>query len=170
MTRKQEKGVEMSTDFESAAQAMLGENEQVIAAGVFGLRDSYKAIFVGGVLTDIAMEALPHPAIIDPFATVASIQASRSVNAKSKGVTIRMLVAVTDSKIRIFSLPSFGNRPERELVTFERSVTAVEVKKFGLSRHMTLRDSTGQDLGLTAGVAFYSKFATGAKSVIAALA
>ncbi|MDG2038968.1 MAG: hypothetical protein P8J30_00625 [Ilumatobacter sp.] len=160
----------MSTDFEGAAQAVLGEHERVIAAGVFGLRDSYKAIFVGGVLTEIATADLPGSAITDGFVTAASVHGSREVNARSKGVSVRMLVAVTDTKIRIFSLPSFGNRPERELMTFERSATTVEVKKFGASRHMTLRDSTGQDLGLTGSVAFFSKFAAGAKFVIAALA
>ena len=160
----------MSTDFEGAAQAMLGEHERVIAAGVFGLRDSYTAIFVGGVVTDIATVGLPESAITEGVVGAASVHGSREVNAQSKGVSVRMLVAVTDSKIRIFSLPSFGNRPERELMTFVRSTTTVEVKKFGASRRLTLRDSTGQDLGLTGSVAFFSSFAAGAKSVIAALA
>lgn len=87
----------------------------------------------------------------------ASLKATRQESARSQGLTVRMLVAVTARSIHILSLPMAGNTPQKELMSFERGGTKVEISKFGLSRRLKLTDSgSGQHLGLTGSAAPFS--------------
>ncbi len=161
--------METDEELKSAAQQVIGTGEQVVAAGIFGLRDNYTVIVAGGLAADVAISGLPNSAITSGVAGAAGTYAARVINAKSKGVTVRMLVAVTASKLHILALPSVGNRPERELMVFERAGMTSKVTKFGLSRRLTLADSAGQELPLTCSAAPWTSYASGAKAVLAAL-
>ena len=77
-----------------------------------------------------------------------------------------MLVAVTASAIHVLDRTELGTTT-RELMRFDRATTAVQVTKFGLSRHLNLADgSAGTSVGLTGSAAFFSPEAAGDKLVL----
>jgi len=153
-----------------AAQQFLGTTEHVVAAGVFGLQDNYAAIMVGGLAASAVADSLPGGAVTDGAVGAAGVHVARDLNADAKGVSVRMLVAVTEQSIHLLSLSAVGSQPERALMTFARASTHCEVSKFGASRHLKLSDSaSGQEIGLTGSAAFFSAYAEGAKAVLSAL-
>jgi hypothetical protein len=90
--------------------------------------------------------------------------------AASNGVTVRMLVAVTPSRIHLLDWNA-GSGPTRELVSFDRSSTNVRVAKFGLSRRVNLEDTrTERSIGLTGTTAFFASEAKGDRAVLRTLA
>jgi len=153
-----------------AAQQFLGPTEHVVAAGGFGLQDNYAAIMVGGLAAGAIADSLPGEAVTDGVAAAAGEHVARDLNASAKGVSVRMLVAVTEQSIHLLALSATGSTPELELMVFARASTHCEVSKFGASRHLTLSDSaTGKEIGLTGSAAFFSAYAEGAKAVLSAL-
>lgn len=157
------------TDLIAAAQEALGSEETVRAAGVFGLQDNYAAITAGGLVTDVLMPDGGNPALAG-VSGAAGIELGREANAARKGVTVRMLVAVTERTIHVFALPMAGDVPQKELMSFDRGATSVEVRKFGLSRKLKLTDrNSGRHLGLTGSTARFSSAAKGDKAVLAEL-
>ena len=153
-----------------AAQELIGPGEQIKALGSFGLQDNYAAVTAGAVAGDMAV-----PKSAGPVAGAAGIAvgnfAAKQANAEAHGVTERMLVAVTESKIHILAMPMVGGEPERVLISFDRANTDVEVKKFGLSRRLNLEDRvSGQKLGLTGSEAKFAVGGKGDKAVLAELA
>jgi len=156
-------------DLTATAQDLIGTDEQVTAAGVFGLQDNYAAITAAGAVESVAMPNSAGPALEGVGAAV-GVEAARQANAAAKGVTVRMLVAVTDASIHVFAMSPLGGQVERQLMTFPRATTDVEVKKFGLSRHLNLTEQgSGQELHLTGSTAPFSPEAKGDKAVLAAL-
>jgi hypothetical protein len=152
------------------AQSVLGPEHPVLAAGIFGLQDNYAAIAVGGLASSAVAAELPGGAMTDGIVGAAGVHATREVVAQSKGVTVRMLVAVTDDSIHLFALSATGSEPGREVMTFSRATTRAEISKFGASRHLKLTDSAaGQEIGLTGSAAFFSSYAEADKAVLAAL-
>lgn len=152
------------------AQAALGSDHAVVAAGVFGLQDNYAAIAAGGLVASSAADELHGGAVTGALAAGAAVHVTREVMAEREGVTVRMLVAVTETSIHLFALGQTGSDPKHELMRFERATTRCEESKFGASRHLKLTDSaTGQELGLTGATGFLSSYAEGDKAVLAAL-
>lgn len=152
------------------AQTALGSDHTVIAAGVFGLQDNYKAIFVGGLASSAVADALPGGAMTDGATAAAGVHVTRQVMAETQGVTVRMLVAVTDESIHLFALGATGFEPKHELLAFNRATTTCEEKKFGASRKLKLTDSaSGQEIGLVGSAAFFSPYTEGDKAVLAAV-
>ena len=152
------------------AQTALGSDHTVIAAGVFGLQDNYKAIFVGGLASSAVADALPGDAMTDGATAAAGVHVTRQVMAENQGVTVRMLVAVTDESIHLFALGATGFEPKHELLAFNRATTTCEEKKFGASRKLKLTDSaSGQEIGLVGSAAFFSPYTEGDKAVLAAV-
>jgi hypothetical protein len=153
----------------TAAEEVLGNGEAVTAAGAFALQESYAAVTAGLLTADAALPGKGNP-LIGGIGNVAGIEAGRRANAAAKGVTERMLVALTDSKIHLFSLTAMGSTPQKLLMSFDRATTEVEVKKFGLSRRLNLRDTgSGQEIGLTGSTARFALGGKGDKAVIDAL-
>lgn len=153
-----------------AAQQFLGPTEQVVAAGVLAVQDNYAAIMVAGLAAGAIADSLPGGAVTDGVLAGAGVHVARDLNADAKGVSVRMLVAVTERSIHLLSLSAIGSTPERALMTFARASTHCEVSKFGASRHLKLSDSaTGQEIGLTGSAAFFSAYAEGAKAVMSVL-
>lgn len=149
------------------AVKVVGSGEEVLAAGIFGLQDDYVKLAVAGVATGTAAAALR---VTDPLAHGAAVAVAdheaRRFNAESRGLTVRMLVAVTPSTIHVLDRTELG-ATTRELMRFDRATTAVQVTKFGLSRHLNLADEgAGTSLGLTGSAAFYVPEAAGDKLVL----
>ena len=148
-------------------QNVLGGGDEILAAGIFGLQDDYAKLAVAGVATGAATAALN---VEDPLANAAAFgvatHETRRLNAEGQGLTTRMLVAVTASAIHILDRNDLG-QTTRELLRFDRATTAVQVTKFGLSRHLNLTDAqAGTSIGLTGSAAFYVPETAGDKLVL----
>jgi hypothetical protein len=151
----------------SDAAAVLGGGEQILAAGIFGLRDDYAKLAVAGLATGAAADAVGATGALEQGAMAGvTIHETRRLNAESKGLTTRMLVAVTPHAIHILDRTDLG-ATTRELLRFDRAATTVRVTKFGLSRHLDLTDeSAGTSVGLTGSAAPFSPEAAGDKLVL----
>jgi hypothetical protein len=156
-------------DYVAEAQALIGLEETVEAAGVFGLQDDYKGIALGGVATALVTPEDAGPGLAG-LGAGASIAISREKNAEAQGVTVRMLLAVTERSIHVMSMHQVGGGPQKLLISFDRARTKVEVHHFGLSRRIELTDpESGQHLGLTGNTARFTYGAKGDKAVLEAL-
>lgn len=107
------------------ALKVIGDKEEILAAGIFGLQDDYAKIAVAGVATGAAAAALD---VSDPLAqgavAGATVHEARRLNAEGQGLTTRMLVAVTASAIHVLDRTELGTTT-RELMRFDRATTAV---------------------------------------------
>ncbi len=151
----------------ATASAALGGNEEVLAAGIFGLQDNYAALAVAGVATGVAMDlaAVPENPAADALKAAVTAHVTRTIIAESKGMSVRMLVAVTPHQIHVWkwSLAGIGDK----ITDFNRELTVIQITKFGLSRHLNLLDSTKTNpLQLTGTTAFFSSESAGDKSVL----
>ena len=158
-------------DLVQKAQSAIGPEETVLAAGVFGLQDNYAAIALGGVVSGAVASELPGGAMGDAVAGAAGIHMTRQVVAANKGVTVRMLVAVTDTYIHLFALGNLGSDPERELMRFTRaSYQSAMSRSSARSRQLKLKDeAANQEIGLTGSAAFFSAYTEGDKAVLTTL-
>lgn len=149
------------------AAAAIGGDQEILAAGIFGLRDDYAKIAVAGLATGAAADALGATSPLAQGAVAgATVHETRRLNAESKGVTTRMLVAVTAAAIHVLDRTELG-ATTRELLRFDRATTAVQVTRFGLSRHLDLADEgAGTSIGLTGSAAPFSPEAAGDKLVL----
>lgn len=146
-----------------------GIEQEVIAAGVFGLADDYKAIVAGSVVTSIVLPDTDSPLLagVEGAATVAG---AREVSAKEQGLSVRILVAVTADSIFLLSVGKLGSDPQRKLLEFERTSTEVEVHRFGLSKRVRLAERGGPNhVRLTGTTARFSAESAGDKAVLAEL-
>jgi len=162
------------TELIEKAEQILGPNtstsDPVLAAGIFGLQTDYAAIAVAGVAGGVLTGAVTdNPLAMGAGVGVAN-HVARTAVAEGKGVTVRMLVAVTLESIHILDWVT-GSGPTKELLSFERANTEVQITKFGLSRHLNFRDSAaGTSLGLTGSTAPFSAESKGDKLVLHLLA
>jgi hypothetical protein len=158
-----------SEELRAAAQLVVGPDERIRAAGIFALQDDHAALAAGGIAAAIATPEAAGP-LAGGAATALGTEAARQAHARAEGVTERMVIAVSDRAIHVLSMPPLGGRPHRELLSFDRARTEVEVRRFGLSRHLELRDEdSGRRLGLTGSTAPFSPAARGDKAVLAEL-
>jgi hypothetical protein len=149
------------------AAEVIGRGEEILAAGIFGLQDDYAKLAVAGVATGAATAALD---VTNPVAGGVAFgvatHETRRLNAEGAGLTVRMLVAVTANAIHILDRTELG-ASTRELLRFDRASTAVQVTKFGLSRHLNLADEqAGTSIGLVGSAAFYVPETAGDKLVL----
>lgn len=151
----------------AAAQQFVGDSQQVLGAGVFGLQDDYAAIAVAGAATGLGLDALgSDDPVADALTAGVSVHVTRDAVAKSKGLAVRMLVAVTPGRIHIMDYPDSG-RPSVQFMEFDRKTAVVQITKFGASRHLNLADpDSGQQIGLTGSTAFFSSVSAGDKMVL----
>jgi hypothetical protein len=146
------------------ALAVLGPHETIVATGIFGLRNNYMALTAGGVAGSMLA-----PGLAGVLGNAVGMRAAQNINAHGKGVTVRMLVVVTPTHIHILDWMT-GSGPRQVLRSFDRGNTTVEIKKFGLSRHLNLEDRlTGDSLALTGSTSGISPEGKGDKEVLAVL-
>lgn len=156
----------------AAARTVLGPGTDVLAAGIMGLQETQYAAAAAAVASGAALDALPHGA--DPLEHAAgaavAVHTARQVDAAAHGLTVRMLVAVTADRIHVLDWQDHDG-PTRSLASFDRATAAVAVRKFGLSRTVSLTDpASGEHLELSASTAFFSPEAEGDKLVLHLLA
>jgi hypothetical protein len=158
----------MSKDYTAAAQELIGADEQITALGLFELQDNLKAVTVGGMAGSAGVGG--RNPLVGALGNAAGMEAGRQANAEAQGVSERMLVAVTDGSIHILAMPMVGGMPERELMCFDRAGTDVEVKRFGLAKHLHLTDrASGHELKLQGATAKFAPGSEGDKAVISEL-
>jgi hypothetical protein len=156
-------------DLVDAATTILGPDDPVLAAGIFGLQDQPVAVGAASVAGAAAGRELDG-ALGAGLGGAVAIHTTREALAASQGLTVRMLVAVTATRIHVLDWVT-GSGPTRELLSFDRSTTRVQVTTFGLSRRLHLADPTaGSDLALTGTTALFSAEAPGDKAVLRELA
>lgn len=161
------------------AKALLPDDEEVLAAGIFGLADLWVAAAVGGsggggTISGLASSMLPTGAIVDPIAMGAGAAAGQRLAATeaaaASGASLQLLVAITPTKVHVLNR-DIARGLERELHTFDRAHVAVTVESSGLSRYLTLADpTTGDRVQLHGSTLFISPLAEGDKVVMSLLA
>jgi len=151
------------------ARSVTPAGEDVLAAGVFAIQDDFVANAIGSIGGSAIADELIDDSFAEGVGATAGIRAAREAHAAGEGVSLRMLVAVTDSHIRIFRLSAVGETPGEELMNFDRATCSVDVSKFGASEHIDLRDGD-KEMKLTGGVGFLSAYRDGNKKVASALA
>jgi hypothetical protein len=158
-----------STELISKSRTILGDGTEIVAAGIFGLQDDPLAVSTAGVVGAGVGDLISDNPVMAAATGAGAMHAARATVAGSQGLTVRMLVALSDTRIHILDWLT-GAGPTRELLSFERTRTEVRVKKFGLSRRLTLRDTvSGQSLALTGTTAFFASESRGDKSVLSLL-
>jgi hypothetical protein len=154
------------------ARAALGGSEEVLAAGIFGLADLVIAQ-VAGLAAGSAIaggdEAGVGSALGSGIGGGLGAFAATKAAAEAQGVTLQLIVAVTDSAIHVLNRDT-GGRLRTEVASFPRATAQVAVESFGLSRHLTLTDpSTGATLHLHGSVSWLAAQSAGDKLVLALL-
>ncbi len=88
--------------------------------------------------------------------------------AESQGVTVQMVVAVTDESIHVLNRDTGGRLTDR-VVSFERHTADVRVSKRGLLRIVEISDDSGARIELEGSASPISQLAKGDKAVLAEL-
>ncbi|MCB0951568.1 MAG: hypothetical protein R2714_03140 [Microthrixaceae bacterium] len=140
------------TELVAEAERMLAEladvvDRNVLAAGVFSLAELLLAqtagAFVGGVASDLAGGGGGDGALAAAVGSRIAVEAA----AEAKGVSVRLVVAVTTSAVHV--LNSERSDLPSEVARFDRASTEVTVRKMGLSRIVELLDpATGAKVSL----------------------
>lgn len=146
------------------ALSVTPAGEEVLAAGVFAVQDDYLGTALAAIGGSAAAGELVDNSLAEGIGAAAGIRAAREAHAASEGVSLRMLVAVTPTHIRLFRLDATGETPREELMHFDRSSCEVDVSKFGASEHIDLRQE-GREMKLTGGVGFLSAYKDANKAV-----
>jgi hypothetical protein len=150
-------------------QQLVGGGDQLLAAGIFALADDYKAITKNSLITGLLTPS--DNAVVQGLEAGAVLEGTRQHQAHKQGLSARMIVAVSEKTIYIYSLPVTGSQPEQELFSFDRESTDVEIKKFGLSRHLHLKPESGEkNLKLTGTTVKFSSEGAGDRKVLSLLA
>jgi hypothetical protein len=148
------------------ARAALGESEaeEIRVAGIFGLANLVVAQVAGlaagsgAIVADDAIGAAVGGGLGAFVATKAA--------AEAQGVTVQLIVAVTDDTIHVLNRGT-GGRLRTEVASFPRATTRVSVEKFGLSRHLTLTDqAAGDSIQLHGSVSWIAAQSKGDKLVL----
>ncbi len=152
------------------ATAVLGPDEPLLAAGIFALQDGYLALAAGATIGSEVTSLAGGGALLGGVGAAAGMHVARDARAASQGLTERMLVAVSAEHIHILDWVT-GSGPTRVLRTYVRASTDITMKRFGLSRHVTLHDrASDHSLKLSGTTARISAEAGGDKAVLAVLA
>ncbi|WP_368497006.1 hypothetical protein [Herbiconiux sp. A18JL235] len=155
-----------------AALSAAGEPDgEVLAAGVFGLADLVFAEALGLAAGSVVGSGDGDSGALGAGlgAALGGLAATKAA-AEAQGVTVQLLVAVTDDTIHVLNRDT-GGRLRTEVASFPRATTRATVEKVGLSRHLTLTDSaTGTSIRLHGSTAWISAQAQGDKLVLELLA
>lgn len=148
------------------AQSILGQDEEILGAGYFGLANLSTAAGVGGAAAGIASADFGASVGASTLVTILSSIVTKHVAAEAQGATLRLLVAITPKKIHVLNDENHGELA-REFATFERDAVEVSIKRFGASRRLTLTDDvTGHSIELHGAVTWPATYAEGDKVVL----
>lgn len=116
----------------------LGDEEEVLAAGMFGCQDLVAPEIAGQTSGALLGDATHNPGGSAIGVLVGGLAAKKAA-AEEKGITLKLVVAVTPTKIHILNWGE-GTPEERHDIVFDRAHTEVKIKKWGLSRIIKLHD------------------------------
>jgi hypothetical protein len=151
------------------AQGILGDTEPVLAAGYFALHDLLVAQVVGGTTGAVGASMVDGTAGTALGAGFGGL-AAKKATAEAHGVTIQLIVAVTEAHIHVLNRDTDGRLADH-VAAFDRATCDVHVTKFGLSRNVTLTDpASGARLELIGGVSPLAVTSKGDKAVLGLIA
>lgn len=127
------------TELIAEAQQVLGHEEIVLSAGVFGLADLMHDMVYGGTAGGLAASMVAGNGAGAAGVLFGGLLAKHAA-AKERGVTLKLIVAVTATKIHILNWDD-GPGDDRQVACFNRATATVKVKHFGLSRIVTIDDA-----------------------------
>lgn len=126
------------------ASQVLGGTEAVQAAGVFGLQNLMAAQMAGNVVGGVGAGALGAGVGVDAAAVGLGGLAAKKAAAEAQGVTLQLIVAVTEQHIYVLNRDTDGRLPD-VVASFDRATAQVQVTKFGLSRIISITNPDGGD-------------------------
>lgn len=147
------------------ARSVTPAGEEVLAAGVFAVQDDYVATALAAIGGSAAAGELLDNSVAEGLGAAAGVRAAREAHAAGHGVSLRMLLAVTPSAIRLYRLGATGETPGDELLAFDRSSCDVSLGKFGAAEHLELREGD-KEMKLTGGVGLLAAYKEGNKKVV----
>ncbi len=153
------------TTLVAEARSVLGEGEQVLAAGIFGLGELRHARRTGGLIGGLIGALAPGDLDVIAGSLVGGVVARHEAAAKA-GASVQLLVAVTPDTIHVLNRDASGTLAA-EYASFPRATTTVDVTPVGLSRRLTLTETeAGATLELHGTVGGLSALAAGDKLVM----
>ncbi len=126
------------TELIAEAQQVLGHEEIVLSAGVFGLQDLTYDMVYGGIAGGVAAEMIGGEEVAAVGTLFGSLLAKKAA-AEAQGVTLKLIVAVTAARIHVLNWNDSAG--DRQVASFNRATATVKVKHFGLSRIVTIDDA-----------------------------
>lgn len=152
------------------AEAILDDGTEVLAAGYFGLQDLIAAQIAGGTAGAMTGSAAEVGALGGGLGAGLGGAAAVKAYAESQGVTVQLILAVTQDQLVVLNRDTHGRLPSR-VATFDRATCDVEISKMGLSRFVAITDATsGDKLTLHGAVNPISAQSKGDKAVFELLA
>ncbi|GAA1949839.1 hypothetical protein [Microbacterium aquimaris] len=152
------------------ARQILGNQEEVIAAGHFGLANLIIAQIAGGTAGGVAADSVWDSGTSSALGVGLGGLAAVKASAEAQGVTMKMIVAITPEQIHLLNRDT-GGRLDSEVATFRRDAVDIHIANIGLSRILTLTDRpTGHAVELHGSVSWLSAQAKGDKVVLDLLA
>ena len=142
--------------------------EDVLAAGVFAVQDDYVALTLAAAGGSAIAGGLLDSSVAAEIGAAAGHRAAREAHAADQGVSLRMLLAVTNTAIRLYRLGAIGETPGEELMSFNRASCEVLLSKFGAAEHVVLREGD-KEMKLTGGIGLLATYKDGNKKVVEAL-
>jgi len=141
------------------AARVLGAAEPVQAAGIFGLQDLMAAQMVGNVAGGVTAGVADAGVAGQALATGLGGLAAKKVAAAAQGVTLQLIVAVTEQHLYVLNRDAEGKLPD-VVARFDRTTAHVQVSKFGLSRIITITGADGvESITLHGSAGPFSSFA-----------
>jgi len=149
------------------ATAIIGTDEPVLAAGVFGLSELSAGQVAGGTAGAVG-GGLVGGGLLAAIGSIIGSTAGTQAAAAAAGVSVQLLVAITADRIHVLDRDAAAGTPEA--ATFDRAAVVATVEPLGASRRLTLTDpSSGEQLHLHGSVGWISAQAAGDTVVLGLL-
>ncbi len=152
------------------ATHVIGPDANVLAAGIFGLQNLLIPQIAGQMAGDMATSTAGLGVGGELAGTMLGGLAAKKAAAEAQGVTVQLVLAVTDHHFVVLNRDTGGRLPD-VVASFDRQTAQVQISKFGLSRIVTLTDpASGESLTLHGSTGPFSAFSKGDAVVLHLLA
>ncbi len=141
----------------------IGGTAPVLAAGIFGLKSLVVAQVAGmagaQVVSDASGLSAVGGSLTDGIAAGLGAAAATKAYAESQGVTVQLILAVTEKNLYILNRDT-NDRLAELVMDFDRATCEVTISKFGLSRFIKLTDpASGEEIELHGSTGPFSSLA-----------
>ncbi|MHB1138824.1 MAG: hypothetical protein ACYC2O_07690 [Microthrixaceae bacterium] len=152
------------------ATQVIGPEATVLAAGVFGLQNLLLPQMAGNMAGGVAGSTAGLGVTGDAVGTMLGGLAAKKAAAEAQGVTVQLLLAVTEHHFVVLNRDTGGRLPD-VVASFDRGTAQVQISKLGLSRIITLTEpASGEALTLHGSTGPFSSFSKGDAVVLHLLA